>query len=232
MQLYLCHTSLPWTTSGVMFSALVSSPKRMWLWTVMPRKAIAARAVATTAKIRDCRLFMACSSDPDRWPVVDRRVGRIDGCHRHQHQDDPANPGEDGHQACRVHSTAPRMRTGPTVAPLWTACNARAFLHKPCTASSTGRMVAHETREGIVQLRHGESLCAAERAVAGASRGPPQPRGTAGPQCAGIDGARVGGAQCELGPGHRFAVGEVPDAGLAIHQQVEARMHQVRHVGG
>src|SRR5690554_7681521 len=121
MQLYLCQTSLPAVTSGVMFSALVSSPKRMWLWTVMPKKATAAKPVATMAKIRDCRLFMGPSSDSDRGPVGNRGVAGVDHGHRHQQQYEFPDPAEDRHQACGVHSTAPRDPFGAYCGTGWRA---------------------------------------------------------------------------------------------------------------
>src|SRR5690606_13100831 len=70
MQLYLCHTSLPWVTSGVMFSALVRSGNWRWLSRVSPRNTTAAAMVAPQAKILAWRLFMmAAPSDVDTGPV-------------------------------------------------------------------------------------------------------------------------------------------------------------------
>src|SRR5690606_2743769 len=108
MQLYLCQTSLPWVTSGVMSCALVSSPKRMWLWMVRTRKATAARPVATMAKIRDCRLFMPPPSDTDRRPVHDGGVAGIENGDRHQQQHQHPEPAQGRNQVGRLHSTASR----------------------------------------------------------------------------------------------------------------------------
>src|SRR5690606_2134481 len=109
MQLYLCQTSLPWVTSGVMSCALVSSPKRMWLWMVRPMKATAATPVATMANMRDCRLFMRLPLDGDRGPVGDSRVPGIGGGRHHQQQHQHCKPAHGRNQTGSVHQQCSLM---------------------------------------------------------------------------------------------------------------------------
>src|SRR5690606_27396233 len=72
MQLYLCQTSCPRSTSGVMFSALVSLGNWRWLSMVSARKITVANTVQPMAKKRACRLFIAfLPSDGDAVPIVD-----------------------------------------------------------------------------------------------------------------------------------------------------------------
>jgi hypothetical protein len=69
MQLFLCQTSLPCVTAGVMFCAFVSFGNCRWLSIVSPRKAKAATTVEPIAKSLACRLFMVVMQRQTLMPV-------------------------------------------------------------------------------------------------------------------------------------------------------------------
>jgi hypothetical protein len=69
MQLFLCQTSLPRVTSGVMFCAFVSLGNCRWLSIVSPTKTSAVTRVEPIAKYLACRLFMAWTQRQTLMPV-------------------------------------------------------------------------------------------------------------------------------------------------------------------
>src|SRR3989337_785522 len=86
MQLYLCQTSLPWVTAGVMLCALVSLGNCRWLSMVNAMNTSVAMAVDARAKMRVCFLFMCLRLrlDADSCPVLDPDDVHIDDACSHQ----------------------------------------------------------------------------------------------------------------------------------------------------
>src|SRR5690606_25820262 len=140
-------------------------------------------------------------------------------------------PGE--HRTGR-HPSAAAIRnwSGPITEAEWgTACPARGHSRPGGQRLRVSGTFGHAADQRVVQARHEARATAAECAVCRPRR---QPAELASHACAHVDrigGARDRGAPRQLDPGHRFAIGEMPDPALTVDQQVQACMHQVRHVG-
>src|SRR5688572_29207493 len=108
------------------------------------------------------------------------------------------------------------------------------FILRLGTAAEGGQgfAVKEEALERIVQPRHDGRALAAENAVSGARRREAELRARAAAKLCRIHAAERRGLERQLRPRHRIAVAEVPDARFAVDQQVEGRVHQVRHVSG